>query len=271
MSENRITPTPFQDINAILQELQESVKRVLGIHFIALYLEGSLANGDFDQASDIDFVVVTDEPVAEKLFLELQAMHARIATIDSAWALQLEGSYISRSALRQHDPKQALHPNIERGESERLKQVTEDEGWMIHRYILRERGITLVGPDPKTLIDPISPNDLRRVMLPKLNGWANQLLNDPKDIIKQGYPSSCIILTLCRMLYTLEFGEVVSKRSAASWVEETLNEKWGTLIARAWLERQHYQPLALDSEDMKQTLSFIRYMLECSQQVKMHL
>jgi predicted nucleotidyltransferase len=267
MSENRITPTPFQDINAILQELLESVKRVLGIHFIGLYLEGSLANGDFDQASDIDFVVVTNEPVSEKLFLELQAMHARLATIDSAWALQLDGSYISRSALRRHDPKQALHPNIERGEGERLIQVSHDEGWMIHRYILRERGITLTGPDPKTLIDPISLTDLRRTMLPKINAWASQLLNDPKDIVKRGYPSSYIILTLCRMLYTLEFGEVVSKRSAASWAEKTLSGKWETLIERAWLERQHYQPLALDSEDMTQTLRFMRYMLECSQQV----
>jgi hypothetical protein len=233
-------------------------------------LEGSLANGDFDQASDIDFVVVTDEPVSEKLFLELQAIHARIVKIDSAWAMQLEGSYISQSALRRHDPKQALHPNIERGEGEHLKLVIQDEGWIIYRYILRERGITLAGPDPKSLIDPISPNDLRGAMQPKLSGWASQLLNDPKDIIKQGYSSSYIILTLCRMLYTLEFGEVVSKRSAASWAEETVNEKWKTLIAQAWLERQNYHPVTLNSGEMQQTLSFIRYMLECSQQVKMH-
>jgi predicted nucleotidyltransferase len=269
MSEKRITPTPFPDINAILQELLESVKEVLGIHFVGLYLEGSLANGDFDQASDIDFVVVTDEPVSDKLFQELQAMHERIARIDSAWAMQLEGSYISQSALQRQEPKQALLPNIERGEGEHLKLVTQDEGWIIHRYILRERGITLVGPDPKTLIDPISPNDLRRVMLPELDGWASQLLDHPDEIIKRGYPSSYIILTFCRMLYTLELGEVVSKRSAASWAEGRVNNNWKTLIERAWLERQHYQPLTLNSDEMKQTLSFIRYMLECSRQVKM--
>ena len=96
MSIKRNNPTPFPEVNAILQELLESVKGVLGSHFIGMYLEGSLANGDFDQDSDIDFVVVTDEDVSENLFSVLKRMHERIATIDSWCAIQLEGSYISQ-------------------------------------------------------------------------------------------------------------------------------------------------------------------------------
>ena len=155
MSEKSNTPTPFPEVNAILQELLESVKSVLGSHFIGLYLEGSLANGDFDQDSDIDFVVVTDDNVSENLFSELQAMHERIVAIDSWCAIQLEGSYISQYALRRHDPEHALHPNIERGNGERLKLVLHDDTWIIHRSILRKSGITLIGPDHETLIDPI--------------------------------------------------------------------------------------------------------------------
>ena len=69
-----IDPTPFLEVNAILQELLEGVQGVLGEHFIGMYLEGSLANGDFDQDSDIDFVVVTDVEVTEDLFSSLQSM-----------------------------------------------------------------------------------------------------------------------------------------------------------------------------------------------------
>jgi len=267
MSGKSTNPTPFPEVNAILKELLESVKSVLGSHFIGMYLEGSLANGDFDQDSDIDFVVVTDEDVPENLFLKLQAMHERIATIDSWCAIQLEGSYISQNALRRHDPEHALHPNIERGNGERLKMVYHDEPWIIHRYILREHGKTIIGPDPETLIDPISPNELQRSVLPTLKGWATQILNNPNEIVSRGY-QSYIVLTLCRILYTLQFGDVVSKPKAARWVKETVSEKWKALIDRAWIGR-HYNPqLAPDPDDRNQTLDFIRYALERSQQVK---
>jgi predicted nucleotidyltransferase len=268
MSVKSNNPTLLPEVNDILQELLESVKSVLGSYFIGMYLEGSLANGDFDQDSDIDFVVITDDDVSENLFLELKAMHDRIATSDSCWAIQLEGSYISQRALRCHDSEHADHPNIERGDGECLKMAYHDEAWIIHRYILRERGITLFGPDPETLIDPISPNDLRRAMLPILHGWVTQILNDPNEIISRGYPSSYIVLTLCRILYTLQFGDVVSKPEAARWAKETVSEKWKAFVDRAWVGRHHYQPLTPDTDDMNQTLDFIRYALERSQQVK---
>src|SRR6185503_20915053 len=115
--------TPYPEVNAILQELLEGIQGILGEHLLGMYLEGSLANGDFDQDSDIDFVVVTDVEVTEDLFSSLQSMHDQIATLDSPWAIQLEGSYLSRQALRRYDPANDIHPNIERGLGERLKLV----------------------------------------------------------------------------------------------------------------------------------------------------
>src|SRR5688572_27167031 len=93
-------PTPHPEVNTILQELIERVRNILGSHFIGMYLDGSLTSADFDEDSDIDFVVVTDEDISGDLFSELQQMHDRIATIDSPFAVQLEGSYISQYGLR---------------------------------------------------------------------------------------------------------------------------------------------------------------------------
>jgi len=259
------TPTSFPEVNDILQELLKSIRGVLGIHFIGMYLEGSLANGDFDRDSDIDFVVVTNEEVTENLFLEFQTMHERIATINSWCAIQLEGSYISQHALRRHDHEHALHPNIERGNGERLKMVYHDEGWIVHRYILRKCGIALIGPDLKTLIDPIAPNELRMAMLPILNGWATQILNHPNEIMSRGY-QSYIVLSLCRIIYTLQFGDVVSKLKAARWIKETVDENWRLLIDRAWISRHNNPQLMPGTEEANQTLGFIRYVLERSRQ-----
>jgi len=269
MPRKKINFTPYLEVNVILQELLESVKEILGGHLVGMYLEGSLANGDFDQErSDIDFVVVTDDDISDATYSALQAMHARFNQIGTGWAIQLEGSYISRHALRRFDPEHAHYPNIERGIGEPLKMVYHDEPWIVHRHILRERGIAMIGPDPKMLIDPVSSNDLRRAMLPLLNGWVSQMLNDPSEIVRRGYPSSYIVLTLCRILYTLQCGDVASKPKAARWAKETVSNRWGTFIDRIWVEQQYNQPLALDAEAMNQTLDFIRYMLERSQQVE---
>lgn len=251
-------PTPFPEVNAILQELLEGIQGVLGEHLIGMYLEGSLANGDFDQDSDIDFVVVTDVEITGNLFSALQRMHERIAASDSPWAVELEGSYVSKQALRRYDPANARHPNIERGRGERLKMVDHDEVWNVHRHILRERGITILGPEPKTLIDPLTPNDLKQAMLPALNGWATHLLNHPEAMGQRGY-QSYVVLTLCRILYTLQFGDVASKRKSASWAKETVCQNRGPLIERAW-EGRHHPQMQADKEDIRQTLDFINYL-----------
>lgn len=259
-------PTSFQEVNVVLQDLLTDVQRILGSHFVGMYLEGSLANGDFDQDSDIDFVVVTDDDVSGNILSALQAMHERINRIDTQWSTNLEGSYISQHALRRHDPKHANHPNIERGSGERLKMVDHNETWIIHRYILRERGITILGPAPKTLIDPISPKELQRAMLPALHGWATHILNHPNEIIHQGY-QSYTVLSLCRILYTLQYGDIVSKAKAARWAKETLDKEWNALIDQAWIGR-HQPQLIANPDDINKTLDLIRYALARGEEFK---
>jgi len=256
-------PTPYPEVNTILQDLLEGAMSILESQFVGMYLDGSLPSGDFDEDSDIDFVVVTRDDISGDLFSALQAMHDRIAAIDSPYAVQLEGSYISQQGLRSYHPEHALHPNIERGSGERLKMVQHADWWIVHRYILRERGITILGPAPQTLIDPVSPNDLRRAMLSILDGWATQILDNPNLINSRGY-QSYVVLSLCRILYTLQSGDVVSKPFAARWAKEILNGPWVSLIDRAWIGRHHPQ-LVAESDDINGTLDFIRYALEFSQ------
>jgi hypothetical protein len=236
-SEHTGRPTPYSDVNAIVSDLTAGMLAVLGDQVIGLYLDGSLANGDFDEISDIDFIAVTRGEVSDDQFLELQRMHARITNGNSIWATELEGSYISQDALRRHDPANATHPNIERGPDERLKIARHDAGWVIHRHIMRERGIVVLGPPPATLVDPISPVDLKQAAHSVLQGWAAGLLTNPNWADADGY-HSYIVLTLCRILYTIKTGAVASKRASVVWAQTELAGPWRDLIERAWNVRQ---------------------------------
>jgi hypothetical protein len=97
-------------------------------------------------------------------------------------------------------------------------------------------------------------------MFPALDGWATHLLAHPEEIRHRGY-QSYIVLTLCRILYTLETGEVVSKLKSANWTMETVSEMWKPLIENAWEGRHHSQMPAAVAE-IRQTQDFIKYTLE---------
>ena len=77
-----------------------------------------------------------------------------------------------RTALRRFDPNDNLHPHLDRGNGETLHMMRHESDWIIQRHILRERGIVVTGPDPQTLIDPVSPDELRQAVVDVLPLWA---------------------------------------------------------------------------------------------------
>ena len=255
-----ISPTPHPDVNEILNLLFTDAKEILQNHFIGMYLFGSLANGDFDEHSDIDVLVVTDTDISSDLFETLKEMHERITEIDSPWAIQLEVSYIPQSALRHFDRSNILHPHMDRGNGEVLNMMAHESDWVIQRYILRERGITIIGDDLKTLIDPVPPGDLQWAVSDILHNWIKHILDSPQELGSRGY-KSYTVLTLCRMLYTYKHGDIVSKPVAAEWAKENLDKHWTPLIERALVGRQN-PSLDAEPEDINGTVDLIRFTME---------
>jgi len=257
-------PTPRPGVNEILNLLLTNIKNILQDQFVGMYLFGSLANGDFDEHSDIDVLVVTDTNISSDSFGALKEMHERIIKLDSPWAIQLEVSYIPQKALRRYDPTDNQHPHMDRGNSEVLHIMQHDSDWVIQRYVLRERGIVITGPDLTTLIDPVLPNDLRQAVIDVLPLWINPILDNPSEIKKRGYQSYCV-LSLCRMLYTLQNKAILSKPAAAKWAIDVLDIRWKPLIERASIGRQNP---GMDAEpaDIQRTLDMMLYVAECTNQ-----
>jgi Nucleotidyltransferase domain len=177
MTRPSAVPTPYPEINTVLQELLAGVRAILDRRFVGMYLDGSLGIGDFDpEKSDLDFVVVTDGEVSEEAFRKLNTMHERIATGTSKWGRELEGSYIPQRALR-HDRRPNAHPYIDRGST--LAIVRPERGyWVIHRHVLREHGVVMAGRPPRTLIEPVQPSDLREAAFGILREWWMPMVID---------------------------------------------------------------------------------------------
>lgn len=210
-------PTPHADVNALLRVLQHEVTRILGLALVGTYLSGSLALGNFTPGSDVDVAVATEGDLSDETVAVLRAMHQHLYETGVRWADQLEVVYIPVAALRRHDPAHADHPYLGRGPGEQLRVITLHTDWVVHRVALRERGIVLSGPPPAKLIDPISPDGLRWAQVELMRVWWAPMAGESAaaDFLRQRGHQSLAVLTMCRVLYTLRTGEIVSKSAAA--------------------------------------------------------
>ena len=186
-----VTPTPFPQVNVLVEELLESARSILGANFIGMYLFGSLAMGDFDDASDIDVAIVTQDEISPAVFAQLRDMHARIGEQDAVLARDMEVSYLTRQALRRYDPANSKHPRLQRGSAEVLEM--DNHVRVVERHVLREHGVVVTGPSLHDLIDPVSPDDLRALVLEVLQEWIVPLVKEQQPFDSRGEQSYTVL------------------------------------------------------------------------------
>ena len=238
------------------------MQRILGDSLTGIYLQGSFAlgDGDADAYSDVDFLVITRDEVTEEQFATLDAMHKDLYALESQWAQHLERSYMSESQVRLVEPTPTPVPYLDNGARDLIRDTHCNTA--VVRWTLREHGVVLLGPEPKTLIDPVSSAQLRTEVLavmPQYVAWAPEGTKaGPMSRWKQPY----LVLSMCRMLHTLSGGVIASKREAGERALETLDSRSRALI-QAGLDdrpdpwaRVHQQATP---ETIESTLAFVDY------------
>ncbi len=248
--------TPYDDVNRVLRDFAGGICSVLGSQFVGMYVYGSLVLGDFDPAaSDIDFLVVTDGELSERSFAALAEMHARFAQGRSSWANRIEAAYIPRQALNHAPPTAGRYPQVEKGTQ--LFRAPLEPGWAFQRYTLRERGVAVSGPPASTLIEPVEPDEMRRAAAAILDDWLERSRSDPGWLgwARERQALAFIVLTACRLLYSVESGSVASKPACAQWATQQLAPRWTPLIERA-LASQHARGHSSDG-DVQEMLAFL--------------
>jgi predicted nucleotidyltransferase len=261
-----MSPTPYPELNQVLSHLVSRVQEILDDDFVGAYLQGSFAVGDFDRHSDVDFIVVMDGDLSRDQIDALQEVHDQIYRLDSAWAQHLEGSYFPRGILRRHSKRGTKLWYLDNGARSLIR--SEHCNTIVVRWIVREMGVTLAGPLPNTLVDPISDDLLRAEIVETITNWGQEILDDPGPYDNRFY-QSFIVLNYCRMLHDLHSGCVGSKREGADWAKATLDSCWSDLIDGAWAgrpdpARKVREPA--DPQDFGRTLEFVEYVMDESRQ-----
>jgi hypothetical protein len=255
-------PTPYPDLNAVLRELVDSIRAILGQDFLSACLQGSFAVGDFDRHSDCDFVVAVQRELADPQVQALQAMHGRIYEMESAWARHLEGSYFPKDVLKDRSRRGQPLWYLDNGSRALIRSAHCNT--IVVRWVVRQCGVPLAGAAPASLLDPIPVEALRGDILETITGWGQEILNEPEKFNNHFY-QIFIVLSYCRMLHDLRTGAVASKRAGAEWAKANLDPSWTGLIDRTWAGRPKpeisiRQPA--DPGDFARTLEFVEYVME---------
>jgi hypothetical protein len=132
--------------------------------------------------------------------------------------------------------------------------------------VVREHGVILTGPPPKTLVDVVPVEKLREEIREIVSEWGEEILSNPERFNNRFY-QSFIVLSYCRILHDLHTGSIGSKRTGAEWAKNHLDPSWRGLIDRTWDARPNpevtsHQPA--EAEDFDKTLEFVSYAIEVS-------
>jgi predicted nucleotidyltransferase len=267
---------------SVLIHMKNAIQSELKENFVGAYVHGSLATGDPVLWSDLDVVIVIQEDISRDAIMPLQKLHHRLyEELESPWGQRLELSYVPIHIFRKRTlfPKDPFHePRSEDWvdpSTQSLPQFypfwyldnganalvrSEHDNTQIVRWTVREKGIVLEGPDPKTIIDPVTQTDLVNDLKNTFHKIAEKW-NNPEALHSLGMQTFFVTLC-CRAQHCLHSGIIASKKVASKWAQKTLNAKYSDLIQSAydiWLqERSTLFAIPADSNSIALTMDLIR-------------
>lgn len=232
----------------LLRGYATAVDAILSGDLVGVYLYGSLVWGAYNPAvSDLDFAVIHRSPLTPVRLLALGRMHRRLRRADPL-AARLDGSYVPLRLVGTNGSR--LLPYCRDG---RMMLLGGGDVNAVLWHTLRTCGVAVCGPPPETFIPPVSRERLAETMRYNLGFLSRRM---PRYVLGGAESQVFGVLSLCRVLYTLQTGEIESKARVARWALDWLDSAWTPVVERA-LQRYSAGDLA-GSDDLlaAQALAF---------------
>ncbi len=253
------TPLP-----ATIQPLMDAYLQALEpfhAHFYGIYIHGSIALGYFEaQISDIDVIVLTQREWSLFGLQRLKELHTHLIKAYPL-AQRLEIFYVPLRYLG------SVHPSKQQGNSYPAMQngtfssATYGGLNAVTWWLIKHKGIRLLGPKSGTLPLEVSWASVQEAMDYNLNSYWAKKAKRPW-LFLHNFWVEFAVTTLCRILTTLEEGEIIAKSPALTHWRELLPVRWQPLIDEAWRIRHTPEKPSLYPSRLKrmsETRAFITY------------
>ena len=181
-------------------------------------------------------------------------MHDRLAEEHPEWNDRIEVDYVSVRGLADCRTDTTMIARISPGEPLHVLEAGRD--FLLDWYPARQDGISLEGPPLDSLVPPIPEAEYLDEVRKYLAGFR-----DRSDEDASARSQSYAILTMCRGVAALRFGERLSKRRAGARIQREF-PRWSHLIDRAlaWRDRRWDDDPSDGSATVAETRAFITEM-----------
>jgi len=236
-----------------LEHLAYALDRELGNNLISIIICGSLCAGDFDsQTSDVDILVITKKALSDNDYFLISHMHNGLKMRHAKWGSRLELSYITQVELYTLTPPENPRIYLNGGMT---KQEPYGAEWYFEKHSLKNHGIVMYGTDFDQDRLEVSSTKLRVAAFQIIMEWWKPIIDSGLHKLSDEYLIYGV-LSMCRMIMTIESGEVGSKKEAAGYVLENDPSKYDNLILNLVLSRNR------DDFDRSTASEFIKVTVE---------
>ena len=244
-------------VNNLINNIKDKIISSLEDNFIGIYLYGSATAGDFDpNLSDIDLITIIKSDLSKEEFNTLKKMHTQLVTENLDWRDRIEVIYLTLDGLKNFKNKRTEVAKISPGEPFHLKEIGDE--YLINWYVARQNSIALFGPDPKNIFPEISVEEYKEAIKAQTLLWKDSLCEYTLKSTRGSLAYA--ILTLCRALYSKEFGVQTSKIKSAEWTIKKFPQ-WKELISEAieWRKVQWQTNQKKIDNKLPQALEFLKF------------
>ena len=261
--------TPYLRLDEVLTVYAHTLHDVLEGNFVGLYLFGSLAIGDFDLTSDVDFLIVTNEELNDAEVEAVQIAHTELISKDTRWVKHIEYSFFPKQKLlEKSSPYKEGVKNESKsrelwyfGNGSSTVERSDHDNTLVTRWTLRYRSKPVLGPEPALFAPEVTANELRQEIKSSMIGWEKLVVAGTSPLYNR-FHQAFLVLNNCRALQDLNEGRITSKLEGVAWAKKHLAPQWHPLIDYCWKERQdtniHVSQPA-DGEVFEQVIAFIKY------------
>lgn len=261
-----VNPRVPAQIAPLLEQYMNQMETVLPGFMTAFYLHGSIALGAFNERhSDIDFITLIGRTVTETDIECLKEIHRKLASQYPRWPL--EGSYLQWGDLGKSGEAVSLHPHYHDGRLEpAARSDANDVTWWVTWWIVKNRGLAVMGPEPHDLNFEVDWDTLIPKMRHNLNTYWAAYINKPRRIAWpfSDYGIQWVVLGVLRQYYSFREQDVTSKTGAGEYALTRLPSRWNRLIREAINIREQANGTLYKSRIVRgvEAFRFLRYIIE---------
>lgn len=189
-----------------------------------VYLYGSIALGAFDEKkSDIDFIVLLKRTATEQEVEIIKDIHNQLSKEDLG--SRMDGMYIQTPDISKGN--EAMHPYPYCSEG-----VVKVGHWDINHvtwWVLKNNGIVLLGTDIQELKVSTEWEDFLGTLKYNINQYWYEKTKEIQDSLSDEIVEA-VTSTICRILHSLEYEQIISKKEALAKGLSMLPNVWHPLL-----------------------------------------